>query len=87
MNKYQIVKKDELTPDISRISVYAPLIAKKAQPGQFIILRVDENGERITFYQIEWINPRPEEVIANVAYRPVDDASDLYVGRIVGVKK
>ncbi len=51
------------------------------------IEKYDENGERITLYQIEWINPRPEEVIANVAYRPVDDASDLYVGRIVGVKK
>ena len=51
------------------------------------IEKYDENGERITFYQIEWINQRPEEVIANVAYRPVDDASDLYVGRIVGVKK
>jgi len=47
VKKYQIVKKDELTPDISRISVYAPLIAKKAKAGQFIILRVDDEGERI----------------------------------------
>lgn len=46
-DKYQIVKKDVLTPDISRISVYAPLIAKKAKAGQFIILRATEDGERI----------------------------------------
>ena len=45
--KYQIIKRDVLTPEISRISVYAPLIAKKAKAGQFIILRADENGERI----------------------------------------
>ena len=45
--KYQILKKDVLTEDISRISVYAPLIAKKAKAGQFIILRATEDGERI----------------------------------------
>ena len=36
-----------LTPEISQISVYAPLVAAKAKAGQFIILRVDEAGERI----------------------------------------
>ena len=44
---YQIVKKEALNPTVTRMVVHAPLIAKKAQPGQFIILRVDENGERI----------------------------------------
>ena len=47
MKKYQIAKKKALTPEITQISVYAPLVAKKAKAGQFIILRVDENGERI----------------------------------------
>ena len=46
-NLYRIVSKKILTPDITQISVEAPLIAKKAKAGQFIILRVDENGERI----------------------------------------
>ena len=45
--QYQIVHKKVLTPEISQISVHAPLIAAKAKAGQFIILRVDENGERI----------------------------------------
>ena len=45
--KYEIVRKEALTPEIGLISVYSPLIAKKAKAGQFIILRVDERGERI----------------------------------------
>ena len=47
MKKYEIAKKKALTPEISQISVYAPLVAAKAKAGQFIILRVDEEGERI----------------------------------------
>ncbi len=47
MKQYQIVNKKVLTPEISQISVYAPLVAAKAKPGQFIILRVSEEGERI----------------------------------------
>ena len=47
MKKYEIVNKRVLTPEISQISVYAPLVADKARAGQFIILRVDEEGERI----------------------------------------
>ena len=45
--KNEIVVKKTLTPEIGLISVYAPLIAKKAKAGQFIILRVSEDGERI----------------------------------------
>ena len=44
---YKIVKKQPLNPTVTRMGIEAPLIAKKAKPGQFIILRVDENGERI----------------------------------------
>ena len=44
---YKIVKKKSLNPTVTLMEIDAPLIAKKAQPGQFIILRVDENGERI----------------------------------------
>ena len=47
MKQYEIAKKKVLTPEISQISVYAPLIAAKAKAGQFIILRVDGEGERI----------------------------------------
>jgi len=44
---YEIVRKEALRPTVTLYEIKAPLIAKKAQPGQFIILRVDENGERI----------------------------------------
>lgn len=44
---FEILKKEELNPSVTLIEVNAPLIAKKAEPGQFIILRTDENGERI----------------------------------------
>ena len=44
---YKIVRKEALRPTVTLYEIDAPLIAKKAQPGQFIILRVDEKGERI----------------------------------------
>ncbi|MEG2813461.1 MAG: sulfide/dihydroorotate dehydrogenase-like FAD/NAD-binding protein [Oscillospiraceae bacterium] len=45
MNK--IILKKRLNDTVTLMEISAPLIAKKAQPGQFIILRVDEDGERI----------------------------------------
>lgn len=44
---YKIVKRRELNPTVTMMDIYAPLVAKKAEAGQFIILRVDEDGERI----------------------------------------
>ena len=44
---YKIVKKQELNPTVTLMSIEAPLAARKALAGQFIILRVDEEGERI----------------------------------------
>ena len=44
---YEIVTKKELNPTVTQMEIEAPLVANKAKPGQFIILRVDENGERI----------------------------------------
>ncbi|HOV40853.1 MAG TPA: sulfide/dihydroorotate dehydrogenase-like FAD/NAD-binding protein, partial [Oscillospiraceae bacterium] len=44
---YEILRKKELNPTVVLMEVYAPMTARKAQPGQFIILRVDEQGERI----------------------------------------
>ena len=44
---YRIVRKEALKPTATLYEIEAPMVAKKAEPGQFIILRVDENGERI----------------------------------------
>ncbi|MBO4323459.1 MAG: sulfide/dihydroorotate dehydrogenase-like FAD/NAD-binding protein, partial [Clostridia bacterium] len=44
---YKIVFKKNLNPTVTEMKIYAPLVANKAKAGQFIILRVDEKGERI----------------------------------------
>ncbi len=44
---FKILEKTELNPSMTKMVVDAPLIAKKAKPGQFIIFRVDEYGERV----------------------------------------
>ncbi|MBR0156331.1 MAG: sulfide/dihydroorotate dehydrogenase-like FAD/NAD-binding protein [Clostridia bacterium] len=44
---YRIASKKALNPTVTQMEIVSPLVAKKAKPGQFIILRVDEEGERI----------------------------------------
>ena len=44
---FQIIHKRELNAQTTMLDVKAPAVARRAKPGQFIILRVDENGERI----------------------------------------
>lgn len=44
---YKIISKRRLNPTVTMMDIEAPLVAKKAQAGQFIILRVDDDGERI----------------------------------------
>ena len=46
---YRIVKKESLNGSVTRMVIKAPFVAKKAEPGQFIILRVDKDGERVPF--------------------------------------
>ena len=44
---YKILDKEQLAPQVFRYILHAPDIAKKALPGQFVIIRLDETGERI----------------------------------------
>ena len=44
---FKIIKKRRLNDTTTLMRIEAPAVARKAQPGQFIILRIDENGERI----------------------------------------
>ena len=44
---FKIVRKKELNPSVTLLEIEAPFIAKKAQAGQFIIFRIDEQGERV----------------------------------------
>ena len=49
MMSYKIVNKKSLTNQIFLMEISAPMVAAKAEPGQFIILRTDEKGERVPF--------------------------------------
>ena len=44
---YKIVSKKELTPNVKMFEIHAPAVAHKAEPGQFVIIRYKESGERI----------------------------------------
>ncbi len=60
--KFQILKKDSLAPGIKHLVVSAPLIARKAHAGQFVILRIDERGERFPLTLVDW-NPEEGSIV------------------------
>jgi len=51
---YKVIKRVELAPNIKLIEVNAPEVARKAKPGQFVIVRIDEKGERFPLTLAEW---------------------------------
>ncbi len=60
---YKILLKQRLTPNIYLFNVEAPAVAKKAQPGQFVVIRVDDKGERIPVTIADWDNEEGNVVI------------------------
>ncbi len=51
---YSIVDHEVLAPKVHRLRVQAPVVAEKAKPGQFVILIIDEKGERVPFTISDW---------------------------------
>ena len=51
---YKILEKKKLVPNIHLFKVAAPAIAKKTQAGQFVVVRIDEKGERIPLTIADW---------------------------------
>ncbi len=51
---YRILAREDLAPNIHLFKVEAPSVAKKAQPGQFVVVRSDEKGERIPLTIADW---------------------------------
>jgi len=51
---FPIIATEELVPRVRLYSIHAPRIARKAAAGQFLILRVDENGERVPLTIADW---------------------------------
>ena len=70
---YKILKKQVLSPAAVSMHIHAPLVAAKAQPGQFIILRVDGEGERIPLTVAE---TDPAEGSVRIIFQPVGATTD-----------
>src|SRR5665647_3025498 len=54
ISSHTLIEKHELGPQVKQIKIYAPEIAAKAQAGQFVILRTDNEGERIPLTLVSW---------------------------------
>ena len=65
---FKVLSKEEIAPEIKRSVVLAPLIAERAQPGQFVIVKVDERGERFPLTLVDW---DPEKGTITVIYQEV----------------
>ena len=74
----EIIFKKEIAPGVKTIKVKAPLIAKKTKSGQFVILRVSEDGERIPLTIIDW---DPKEETITLVFKEVG-ASTRELGRL-----
>ena len=51
---YKILLREDLVPNIHLFKIEAPEVAKKARPGQFVVIRIDEKGERIPLTVADW---------------------------------
>ncbi|MDR0291208.1 MAG: sulfide/dihydroorotate dehydrogenase-like FAD/NAD-binding protein [Elusimicrobium sp.] len=58
MTKNEIVTKINLSKDIARFDIFAPLIARKARAGQFVILKANAAGERVPVTLVDWDEKR-----------------------------
>ena len=71
---YRIVRKKELNPTVTQMEIESPLVARKAKPGQFIILRVNEEGERIP---LTVAGTNPEEGTVKIIFQIVGATTEL----------
>lgn len=78
---YKIVRKEDLNPQIFLMEVEAPLVARRAEPGQFIILRTDEMGERVPFTIADFDREKGTvTVIVQVVGKTTQDMAKLRSG-------
>ena len=71
---YRIARKKVLNPTVTQMEIVAPLVANKAKPGQFIILRVDDEGERIP---LTVAGTNPEEGTVKIIFQIVGATTEL----------
>ena len=53
---HKVIERRMIVPNIHLLTIEVPLIARKIQPGQFVIIKVDEFGERIPLTVADWDN-------------------------------
>ena len=78
---YKIMRRQELNPTVTLMDIEAPLVAKKAQPGQFIILRVNADGERIP---LTVAGTNPETGAVTIIFQIVGSTTALLNHKQVG---
>ena len=78
---YKIIRKKRLNPTVTQMEIEAPLVARKAKPGQFIILRVDEEGERIP---LTVAGTDPEEGSVKIIFQIVGATTEMLNHREAG---
>ena len=71
---YKVVRRKALRPTVTQLEIEAPLVARKAKPGQFIILRVNEEGERIP---LTVAGTNPEEGTVKIIFQVVGATTEL----------
>ena len=78
---YKIVEMKMLNPTVFLMEVEAPLVAKKAEPGQFIILRIDEFGERVPFTVADFDREKGTiTIIVQIVGKTTRDLAELNAG-------
>ena len=78
---YKIVSRKALKPTVTQLEIEAPLVARKAKPGQFIILRVDEEGERIP---LTVAGVKPEEGTVKIIFQVVGATTEALNHKMEG---
>ena len=71
---YKIVKKETLNNLVELMEIHAPFVARKCEPGQFIIIRVDEKGERVPLTIADY--DREKETVT-IIYQVVGYSTEL----------
>ncbi len=78
---YPIIYREQLNPTVVRMDVEAPAVAKKAKAGQFIILRVDAEGERIP---LTVADTNPERGTVTIIFQTVGATTDALARKQAG---
>jgi NAD(P)H-flavin reductase len=71
---YEVISTEELAPSIKRMVIKAPVVAKKIQPGQFVVIRLNEKGERIPLTHAD---ESPEDGSVTIVFQEVGKSTRL----------